>query len=121
MENLENYYGRLLTENQMNSDLKKQAKILPAMIKKPHYFICNRCGSQNNLGNALPDGSIYCRACLVFGRLTNRDSLYYFEQKPFPKGQVLRWQGQLTGLKVARAINPFSAGSFPWFKKECLP
>lgn len=34
MENLENYYGRLLTENQMNSDLKKQAKILPAMIKK---------------------------------------------------------------------------------------
>lgn len=33
MENLENYYGRLLTENQMNSDLKKQAKILPAMIK----------------------------------------------------------------------------------------
>lgn len=30
MENLENYYGRLLTENQMNSDLKKQAKILPA-------------------------------------------------------------------------------------------
>ena len=106
MENLENYYGRLLTENQMNSDLKKQAKILPAMIKKPHYFICNRCGSQNKLGNTLPDGSIYCRACLVFGRLTNRDSLYYFEQKPFPRGQVLRWQGQLTPFQqeVSRGL-----------------
>lgn len=96
MDNLKNYYGRLWTESQLDDDLKKHAQTLPAMTEKFPYFICNRCGSKNSRDNSLPDGSVYCRSCLVFGRISSREKLFYFEQQTFPEIEALRWQGQLT-------------------------
>ncbi|WP_057490647.1 DEAD/DEAH box helicase [Streptococcus orisasini] len=99
MEDLKNYYGRLWTESQLDDGLKKYAQTMPAMTEKFPYFICNRCGSKNSSENTLPDGSIYCRGCLVFGRISSQEKLFYFEQQAFPKIQALSWQGQLTALQ----------------------
>ena len=101
MEDLKNYYGRLWTESQLNDSLKKHAQSMPAMTEKFPYFICNRCGSKNSSENALPDGSVYCRGCLVFGRISSREKLFYFEQQVFPEIQALSWQGQLTSFQQA--------------------
>ncbi|EHJ52593.1 DEAD/DEAH box helicase [Streptococcus macacae] len=98
MERLDDYYGRIFTEDQLKEELREFAKILPAVNHFTNSRICNRCGSQIAAENKLPDGSFYCRECIILGR-NSSGALYYFEQKPFPEGKVLKWQGSLTDLQ----------------------
>ncbi|WP_373760603.1 DEAD/DEAH box helicase [Streptococcus ferus] len=99
MERLEQYCGRLLTADQLPAAYHELAQKMPAMTKKSGHFFCNRCAGQVENTHRLPDGSFYCRACLVFGRLTSKDSLYWLEQKAFPAQQALLWEGQLTAFQ----------------------
>lgn len=99
MNKLDNYYGRVFTQNQLSDALKKHAKQLPAMTKLKHHYICNRCGSHVSLKNKLQTNVFYCRNCLVFGRNTSDGHLYYFPQKPFAKGHSLIWKGKLTSYQ----------------------
>lgn len=99
MERLEQYCGRLLTADQLPAVYYELAQKMPAMTKRSGHFFCNRCAGQVENTHRLPDGSFYCRACLVFGRLTSKDSLYWLEQKAFPAQQALLWEGQLTAFQ----------------------
>lgn len=96
MENLDNYYGRLFTENQLSTTLKKHAQCLPAMEKVNHHYVCNRCGSKISSQDKLQTNRYYCRECLVFGRNISNNQLYYFPQQTFPTLKSLVWKGELT-------------------------
>lgn len=96
MKELELYYGRIFTENQIPTELKEFAQVLPAMEEKKGKLICNRCGSLAPKENVLPSGQYYCRECIIFGRNTSLAQLYYFPQIPFEKTQSLIWSGNLT-------------------------
>lgn len=96
MKELVNYYGRLLPEDQVATELAPYAQTLPSMIETKGGLICQRCHSRIEATWFLPDGASYCRACLVFGRLVSDQKLYYFPQMPFEQGEVLVWQGDLT-------------------------
>lgn len=96
MENLEEYYGRLFTESQLNPSLKKIAQSMPAMTESKGRYCCNRCGSQVSTDNRLPTGDYYCRECIILGRICSTDKLYYFSQQSFFPQKVLKWSGQLT-------------------------
>ncbi len=96
MENLDNYYGRLFTGNQLPATLKKHAQCLPTMKKVNHQYTCNRCGSKISSQDKLQTNLYYCRECLVFGRNVSDDQLYYFPQQTFPQIHSLIWKGELT-------------------------
>ena len=94
---LEDCYGRLFTQDQLEDDLLEQAQQLPAMVKEKTALICNRCGTQIDKARwKLQIGSYYCRACIQLGRVRSDQSLYYFPQQALPQEEVLRWQGTLT-------------------------
>jgi len=72
-----------------------QATVVPALVKNKGRWCCQRCRSQ--LPVALPDGRFYCPECVTLGRLTDRDSLYRFDQSHQPVGDGrLTWHGTLT-------------------------
>ncbi|MDG3141934.1 DEAD/DEAH box helicase [Streptococcus suis] len=75
---------------------KEEAIKLPTMLIENNQKKCFRCASKIHTTWRLPDGTSYCRNCLLLGRLTEDDYLYYFPPQVFPKGQSLRWQGTLT-------------------------
>ena len=94
---LEDCYGRLFTQDQLEDDLLEQAQQLPAMVKEKTALICNRCGTQIDKARwKLQIGGYYCRACIQLGRVRSDQALYYFPQQAFPQEEVLRWQGTLT-------------------------
>lgn len=96
MKELANYYGRLMTQDQLPVELVDQAQTLPSMIKQNGNLVCQRCYTRIEATWILPDGACYCRACLVFGRVLSDQQLYYLPQEAFDKGEVLIWQGELT-------------------------
>ena len=94
---LEDCFGRLFTQDQLEDDLLEQAQQLPAIVQEKTGFICNRCGTQIDKARwKLQIGSYYCRACIQLGRVRSDQSLYYFPQQAFLQEEVLRWEGTLT-------------------------
>ena len=94
---LEDCYGRLFTQDQLEDDLLEQAQQLPAIVQEKTALTCNRCGTQIDKTRwKLQIGSYYCRACIQLGRVRSDQALYYFPQQAFPQEEVLRWQGTLT-------------------------
>lgn len=94
---LEDCYGRLFTQDQLEDDLLEQAQQLPAIVQEKTSLICNRCGTKIDKARwKLQIGSYYCRACIQLGRVRSDQALYYFPQQAFPQEEVLRWQGTLT-------------------------
>lgn len=94
---LEDCYGRLFTQDQLENDLLEQAQQLPAIVQEKRGLICNRCGTKIDKARLkLQIGSYYCRACIQLGRVRSDQALYYFPQQAFPQEEVLRWQGTLT-------------------------
>ena len=94
---LEDCYGRLFTQDQLENDLLEQAQQLPAIVQEKTGLICNRCGTKIDKARwKLQIGSYYCRACIQLGRVRSDQALYYFPQQAFPQEEVLRWQGTLT-------------------------
>lgn len=92
MEELQHYYGRLFTKYQLTEEERNQACLLP----KADDGYCPRCATQYEDAHRLPNGSFYCRACILLGRVRSDEEMYYFPQQPFPPQVSLRWQGQLT-------------------------
>ncbi|MCU9533502.1 DEAD/DEAH box helicase [Streptococcus sp. CSL10205-OR2] len=100
MTNLDDYYGRLFTQNTLPEIVKGHVKSMPAMTKKNGVYYCQRCASTVEQEAYLPNGDYYCRDCLVFGRISSSEKLYYLPQKSFPKKDYLDWQGKLTDLQA---------------------
>lgn len=97
---LEDCYGRLFTQDQLENDLLEQAQQLPAIVQEKTGLICNRCGTKIDKARwKLQIGSYYCRACIQLGRVRSDQKLYYFPQQAFPQEEVLRWQGTLTSFQ----------------------
>lgn len=101
MEVLDNLYGRVLTQAQLPEKVSDFAIKKCAFTMVSGRYKCWRCASLIDPTWQLPNKAYYCRACLVFGRLTSKDDLYYFKQKPFPKNDVLTWSGRLTPYQQA--------------------
>ncbi|WP_027106666.1 helicase-related protein [Ligilactobacillus ceti] len=91
------------------SDYPLKWQELPFIQRKAAVLVgktkiqCQRCGAQfTKERTSLPDGSYYCPACILLGRLTSRDTLYTIsEPNNFSalNGPILKWQGQLTRLQ----------------------
>ena len=97
---LEDCYGRLFTQDQLEDDLLEQAQQLPAIVQEKTGLTCNRCGTKIDKARwKLQIGSYYCRACIQLGRVRSDQKLYYFPQQAFPQEEVLRWQGTLTSFQ----------------------
>ena len=92
MDNLQDYYGRLFTKYQLTEAQRQLARVLPFRDKRA----CPRCASPYEEENQLPNGSFYCRECILLRRVRSDQELYYFSQKAFPKQDSLKWQGELT-------------------------
>ena len=92
MDDLQDYYGRLFTKYQLTEAQRQLARVLPFRDKRA----CPRCASPYEEENQLPNGSFYCRECILLGRVRSDQELYYFPQEDFPRQQSLNWQGQLT-------------------------
>ncbi|WP_156010111.1 DEAD/DEAH box helicase [Streptococcus ruminantium] len=93
MNELQDYYGRLFTRNQLTAVERERAQIIPSITEKK---TCFRCGTPFEEEYQLPNGAFYCRACLLLGRVRSDEKLYYFPQRDFPKNTCLRWKGRLT-------------------------
>lgn len=96
MEDLENYYGRRFTRQQVPKEILKYASSQESMSKEGRFWICGRCHLPVSQNDQLPNGHVYCRKCIIFGRNESHSQLYFFPAKPFPVTNALEWQGQLT-------------------------
>ncbi|MER0123736.1 DEAD/DEAH box helicase [Streptococcus sp. ZJ93] len=93
MTDMANYYGRLFTHHQLTETERLQAKNLPSQT--PNHT-CFRCSTLFEEKHCLPNGALYCRECMLLGRVRTDEELYYFPQQPFPPQQSLKWAGKLT-------------------------
>ena len=107
---IENLYGHLLTENQIPQEAKHLTQVIQANGKT-----CLRCGTSFQEENKLPDGSLYCRDCILMGRVTNKSNLYYLEAPPFPPQTSLNWAGQLTEFQstISKGLSENIAHKIP--------
>ena len=96
MDDLHDYYGRLFTKYQLTEAQRQLARALPLRDKRA----CPRCASPYEEEHQLPNGSFYCRECILLGRVQSDQELYYFPQEDFPRQQSLNWQGQLTPFQA---------------------
>lgn len=97
-----NLYGRLVTQNQIDSSLIIQLNLAGerAVLEKGRYAICQRCHYQNlKYQVKLPHHQgYYCQNCIQLGRLTSKDFLYAVpEPNKFKVPEkILTWQGKLS-------------------------
>ena len=96
MDDLQDYYGRLFTKYQLTEAQRQLARVLRLTDKRA----CPRCASPYEEEHQLPNGSFYCRECILLGRVRSDQELYYFPQEDFPRQQSLNWQGQLTPFQA---------------------
>ena len=96
MDDLQDYYGRLFTKYQLTEAQRQLARVLRLTDKRA----CPRCASPYEEEHQLPNGSFYCRECILLGRVQSDQELYYFPQEDFPRQQSLNWQGQLTPFQA---------------------
>ena len=96
MDDLHDYYGRLFTKYQLTEAQRQLARALPLRDKRA----CPRCASPYEEEHQLPNGSFYCRECILLGRVQSDQELYYFPQEDFPRQQSLNWQGQLSPFQA---------------------
>ena len=71
-------YGRQVTDRQLTPDDIIQLNLTGenALLKSGSEVCCQRCLGRTPLNGAmLPNGGYYCRNCIQFGRLTNRNKL----------------------------------------------
>ncbi|MTB65017.1 DNA/RNA helicase [Streptococcus sp. zg-86] len=93
MADMANYYGRLFTQYQLTETERLQAKTIPSQTPQQ---TCFRCSTLFEEKHCLPNGALYCRECILLGRVRTDEELYYFPQQPFPSQHSLKWKGKLT-------------------------
>lgn len=69
------------------------AEVLPSQTADG---ACFRCGTPFDEEHSLPTGALYCRACLLLGRVRTDEELYTFAAQPLDTTKSLRWTGELT-------------------------
>lgn len=90
-----NFAGRQLLLSELETEPTQNVVKIP-VIKDG---TCHRCGSQNICG--LPDGSSYCRDCIIIGRAVSDDYLLRFPAASFSAiNNFFSWQGKLTGRQL---------------------
>lgn len=107
MPSLEVMYGRQL----LLSDLQRNhyQALIPDLQQRPAVVkqCCQRCG-YDLCHYQLPNRAYYCPHCIMLGRITSQQVLYYLpEPNHFAKqATYLRWQGKLAPqqLPVAQKI-----------------
>ncbi|MGT2716654.1 DEAD/DEAH box helicase [Streptococcus respiraculi] len=92
MTDLANYYGRLFTHHQLTAEERKQAQKVASQVDKA----CFRCSTVFDDKHRLPNGALYCRECILLGRVRTDEDLYTFPQQAFPPQNSLKWKGRLT-------------------------
>lgn len=96
MEDLTLLSGRQWIVNQKDSSTFEGCSKIPAIENKR----CNRCGSK--VAHTLPNGKLYCRACIGLGR-ANEDDILIRCQKKIKFANLINggmsWQGKLTSLQ----------------------
>ncbi|EHJ55850.1 hypothetical protein HMPREF9318_01342 [Streptococcus urinalis FB127-CNA-2] len=96
MEELKNFYGRIILKQDVPMQYLSFSKEIPSFILKQNQYYCQRCNSIPEDNHTLPDGQLYCRECLIFGRNSQNIPLVQFD---CPKGigsDYLVWIGLLT-------------------------
>lgn len=88
--------GKWFISSQISEEFHQYGKFISAVEVINGKIYCRRCGSYLEKSWSLPNGNHYCRRCIVFGRISTKDQLLYFQQKIYPKVQSLKWKGQLT-------------------------
>lgn len=94
-------YGRQVTDMQLTPDDIIQLKLTAenALLRIGNKIKCQRCHFENDLQECLlPNNMFYCRNCVGFGRLTNKNQLYRIEEpnKFEPPEVILTWKGKLS-------------------------
>lgn len=98
-------YGRQVTDRQLTPDDIIQLNLIGenALLKSGSEVCCQRCLGRTPLKEAmLPNGDYYCRNCIQFGRLTNRNKLYRIKepnQFDIP-AEILTWKGTLSPFQA---------------------
>ena len=98
-------YGRQVTDRQLAPDDIIQLNLTGenALLKSGFEVCCQRCLGRTPLNEAmLPNGDYYCRNCIQFGRLTNRNKLYRIrEPNQFDiPSEILTWKGTLSPFQA---------------------
>ncbi|WP_099222603.1 DEAD/DEAH box helicase [Listeria costaricensis] len=107
------YPGKLYLSKEVDNPFKM--KVIKALQKKQSQWMCMRCGNDNPIKfgqipkNNLPaDSLIYCRNCLIMGRMDEETDLYYLEAQELKKCKedFLKWAFQLKAgqMKGSKAV-----------------
>lgn len=112
------YSGKLLLEREISLEPplfqwlleKKFFKIVPGIKKYIGYYECQRCFNQSShFFGRLPKRIIYCRKCIMMGRVSEIEPLYeWIGPRPNQTkvSNICQWKGQLTPLqkRASKAI-----------------
>lgn len=106
MEDEKNYWGRRLPAREWPESLKAKSDCMPGISQSAGRWICQRCQTSLTQANRLPQGALYCRACIQMGRLRSDESLYFLAQEPFPVTDSCCWSGELSPdqARLARTL-----------------
>lgn len=99
MKTLKEKSGCWFAGSSITAEEREEAIKIPAFTQENGTLTCNRCSEKITTDWQLPDGTRYCRSCILLGRLTEDDHLYYFPPKTFPKRNALQWKGKLTSYQ----------------------
>ncbi|MFG6119993.1 DEAD/DEAH box helicase [Thalassobacillus sp. B23F22_16] len=112
--------GKLLLRNEIPLDNESFQQMessellatIPAIEKHPWGYKCRRCGNRKrHLFASLPDGAVYCRNCIMMGRVSEKEHLYaYRPDVQWPKHvDACQWNGELTPAQQHAANQILSA------------
>ncbi|KRM55542.1 helicase-related protein [Lacticaseibacillus sharpeae] len=103
MVKIEDVAGQQLTTAEvawlkLPESILAQGRSVAAITRSGRSARCNRCGSRfAQHKQLLPNGSVYCPACIAMGRVTDQDRLWYFPAQPaVPTPVQMSWTGNLT-------------------------
>lgn len=122
---LSNLYGRLVTNLEIDKDIKLDDMIAyPGITVEGKQLICRRCLSQlNKVENQLQSNQYYCSQCILLGRISTTTTLYTIPEPNLfstQKESPLTWKGQLTANRevcadeVKQIFNKPSARHLLW-------
>ena len=106
---MKEFSGRLLTQKQVEEKGLRDAVRLEATINVAGKASCRRCGSAFSKEARLPDGSFYCSACILMGRVCSNDDFFALPVEKIEGGDFLRWQGELTSYQSQVAAGMLTA------------
>ncbi|WP_277673678.1 DEAD/DEAH box helicase [Piscibacillus halophilus] len=111
MDYASKFHGKLLLKQELQLDQPTLHLLLqegflvqtPGIIKKFGLLLCQRCfNNKRKYFGLLPSNHVYCRKCIMMGRVSEREHLYKWNgpQPELEKNtQPCEWGGTLTPLQ----------------------